>query len=244
MLDEQARQAAEATFTALVLAALTRWLRRVRDVVLAPWRLFRSQPDPTGMYSTQPQWNEEVDTLVEQLQEVARRAWEAATDAPFVSTDSFIQAQLAQTRNLLVRIPDEVYNLIFAEISDGVNAGEDIRQIAERIDNVLNTTASERWPNRARLIAVTEVNRAGNAGALAAGFQNQRIEGTPLFKRWLDSSDRRVRPTHRKADGQQVPLEQPFIVGGFPLMFPGDPTGPPEEVIGCRCSLLVVEAGD
>jgi len=58
------------------------------------------------------------------------------------------------------------------------------------------------------------------------------------------TEDHRTRPTHRTADGQRVPLAAPFQVGGFELMFPGDPAGPPQEVIQCRCSALLVEVGE
>lgn len=47
--------------------------------------------------------------------------------------------------------------------------------------------------------------------------------------------DSRVRPTHAVADGQTVPIDQPFFVGGFAMDHPGDPTAPPGEVIRCRC---------
>lgn len=58
------------------------------------------------------------------------------------------------------------------------------------------------------------------------------------------TDDTRTRPTHRVAEGQRVPVGQPFIVGGFPMMFPGDPLGPPQERINCRCVPLLVEQGE
>jgi uncharacterized protein with gpF-like domain len=58
------------------------------------------------------------------------------------------------------------------------------------------------------------------------------------------TDDSRTRETHRLADGQRVALGQPFIVGGFELAFPGDPDGPPQEVIQCRCTMLLVEPGE
>jgi hypothetical protein len=38
-------------------------------------------------------------------------------------------------------------------------------------------------------------------------------------------------------------MDQPFIVGGEALQFPGDPAGSPEMVINCRCgtSFLVID---
>lgn len=234
----------ENRISALVLQALARWLRRVLDAVLTAFRRFGIGPDPTAVYSTVPEWNDEVERIIPELLPSARIGWEEIlpdSDSSLVSTDSYIQASLAQSRNLLVRIPEEVYHLIFAEITDGVNDGEGVRDIAARVERILDATGSERWPNRATTIAVTEVNRAANAGAYAAALQAERDEGVQMTKRWLDSDDNRVRPEHREADGQEVPLGQPFIVGGFPLMMPGDPTAPPHLVVWCRCSMQIRE---
>jgi len=235
----------ERRLTALVWAALRRWLQRVLDAVMAVYRRFGITPDPTSIYSTVPEWEEEVDRIIPELVPSARLGWEDVlpdSDSSLVSTDSYVQASLAMSRNLLVRIPDEGYNLIFAEITDGVNDGEGVREIAARIERVLETTGSERWRGRAETIAVTEVNRAANAGAYAAGLQAERDEGVSMVKRWLDSDDSRVRPAHRRADGQEVLLSQPFIVDGFPMMMPGDPSAPPHLVIWCRCSMQIREA--
>jgi uncharacterized protein with gpF-like domain len=68
--------------------------------------------------------------------------------------------------------------------------------------------------------------------------------GTEYERIWLSTSDSRTRSTHRAVDGQRVALSSPFIVGGFPLAFPGDPTGPPQEIIQCRCVSLLVEKGE
>lgn len=234
----------ETRLSALVLRWLTRWLQRVLDAVLAGFRRFGIAPDPTAVYSSTPLWMEAVDDIVPELLPAARLGWNDVlpdSDSSLVSTDTYVVSALAMSRNLLVRIPDEVYNLIFAEITDGVNDGEGMRDIAARIERILDVTGSERWPSRAMTIAVTEVNRAANAGALAAAHQAERDEGRRMLKRWLDSDDRRVRPEHREADEQTVPLGQPFQVGGFPLMFPGDPTAPPHLVIWCRCSMQILE---
>lgn len=230
-----------------VINLLSEFLQRVIDAVLAAFKRFGISPDPAGVYEVQPWWNGQIDRLVDDdLEQFAEEGWQEVVrrlglDVPFVSTDSFIQAQFAITQNLLVRIPDEVYHLIFAELNDGVNDGDDPKQLAARIEAVLSMTHSERWPERARTIAVTEANRANNAGAFAAGLQSESIEGIGLRKRWLATDDRRTRPDHRHADGQLVSLRQPFMVGGWPLMYPGDPTGPPEQVIWCRCSLVVTD---
>jgi uncharacterized protein with gpF-like domain len=53
---------------------------------------------------------------------------------------------------------------------------------------------------------------------------------------WHTAEDDRVRDSHDFMDGQEVAMGQPFVSGlGNLLMYPGDPMGPPEDVINCRC---------
>lgn len=53
---------------------------------------------------------------------------------------------------------------------------------------------------------------------------------------WRTAHDKRVRDSHRAMDGQVKPEGQPFITGGGThLLYPGDPSGPADEVINCRC---------
>lgn len=223
-----------------VSGALRRWLGRARDVVMQPWRDYKMQPDPSGVFQVQSSWNDEVDSIMTVIGQISMGAWAEATDVPPVSRHAFVMSQLAQTQNLLVRIPDEVYNLIFAEITDGVNAGETVEQIAQRVDRVLSYTGSERWPNRARTIAQTETTRAYGVGTLAAGMEQSRLTGRMLQKRWDTEHDSRVRPSHREVDGETTDLGMPFYVENFPMMFPGDPLAPPELVVNCRCDLVIV----
>jgi uncharacterized protein with gpF-like domain len=236
-----ARDGDERRLFSVVKAALDRFINAARDKVMAPFRSWGGMPDPTGVFLAQDQWN--TDTILTTIGQIAMGAWSEATDVPPVSRHAFVMAQLATTQNFLVRIPDEVYNLVFAEITDGVNRGESVPAIAARVDAVLETTGSERWRNRARVIAVTETTRALGAGTTAAGLEQSRVTGRLLQKRWRTEHDDRVRPAHRAVDGVTLPLYQPFMVGGYPLMFPGDPMGPADEVVNCRCDLVIVNEG-
>lgn len=224
----------------VVRAGLDRFINAARNKVMAPFRSWGGMPDPSGVYQAQDVWTTELATIISNFNDVADQAWSQASDVPSVSRHAFVVAQLAQTQNFLVRIPDEVYNLVFAEINDGVNAGENTARIAERVDSVLATTGSERWANRARVIAITETTRAYGAGTVAAGLEQSRVTGRLLQKSWRTEHDDRVRPSHVAVDGVTLPLYQPFNVGGFPMLFPGDPLGPADEVVGCRCDMVIV----
>jgi hypothetical protein len=90
----------------------------------------------------------------------------------------------------------------------------------------------------AELVAQSGVFTAGN-GAADTGATSAGVAATRV---WLTAADSRVRPTHAAASGQEVPVGQPFIVGGYPLAYPGDPAGPASEVLGCRCVAIYMAA--
>lgn len=128
----------------------------------------------------------------------------------------------------LTTLGDEMFDEVAAQIQEGARLGEDVDAIALRVQRVVGNAL---W--RARRIARTEMTRAANNASLA----EMLFSGLEGSKRWVSNEDNRVRPTHREADGQEVPIRETFDVGGFPLLYPGDPTGPPGETINCRCDL-------
>lgn len=239
----------EASIAALVLSMYTAWLAAASAAVLAPFLLYGLPPDPNAIWSLVPRWEREVERLMTALEQIARAGWEDSArqlgvDIPFDPSDSILQDQLARTRNLMVRTPDEVYRRIINELGVAVANGEGVDAQAARVRHVLDVTGTENWPARARTVAVTEVHRAYNMGAVAAAQRIQQQEqATILIKYWVSRDDSAVRPEHRLADGQPKLVSQPFIVGGEPLMAPGDPSGSPWNVINCRCKQRFVRAG-
>lgn len=231
--EEEVRRAAE--------RGLKRWLKKAKDAVMAPWRRFKAQPNPDALRATVPEWQAEVDRILQALTPAAREGWMAA-DLPgeFDINDPYIQTNLAITKNLLVRIPNEVHARVVAAILEGVNAGEPMERIVQRVQDVLDYTGSEDWPGRAKVIAQTEVNRHFNSSMLAHGLLRERQGVGGLQKRWDTRMDGKERPAHHAADNQVRPLMQPFLVGGEELMFPVDPRGTPSNVINCRCELRLL----
>lgn len=219
---------------ARVKAAISAWVPALKRALAGP-----GLPSPASVAMVQPEWTEQLDSkIMPALETVVDHAWRWQSGEPFVSTNSFAQAQLALTRNLLVRLPDDVYNLIFSEISTGQANRESNETIASRIDQALFDTGSEWWTNRANVIARTETNRAWNAGVLAAA-QYYQAPSTRWVKVWNADLDGHERAAHRRADGQVRFLSDTFQVGGEDLRFPGDPAGRPENVINCRCTMTI-----
>jgi hypothetical protein len=144
-------------------------------------------------------------------------------------------AFLAAARNRLVGVGDHLWESARDQLAEGTRAGEGIDELAARVASAADVSEA-----RARVIARTEVVAAHNAASLA----QVRVLGDPtVVKEWLavpgpvDGCDEDTRPTHCHANGQRVRIGEPFKVGGAHLDFPGDPSGPPEEVINERCSM-------
>lgn len=99
-----------------------------------------------------------------------------------------------------------------------------------------------RPPFRREMIARTETMRASNAGAY-----NLLGRWGVEWKEWLATHDDRTRDTHiaagREYSGRgAIPMNEPFKVGGYDMMYPGDSGNgaPPREFINCRCTVLPV----
>lgn len=94
-------------------------------------------------------------------------------------------------------------------------------------------------PWQAKMLARTDLIGLANAGSYAAALSLGEMR--PVYKRWINADDEKVRPTHVEAMNQIVPLEHPFTVGDAQLLYPGDPHGPDKEVINCRCTLVYLD---
>lgn len=154
---------------------------------------------------------------------------------PGVIPDVYAEDLMVAARNRLVGIGDVLWANARQQLADGMREGESIPQLAQRV----RAAAGVSEP-RATVIARTEVISTSNGASIAQA----RSAGVPLEKQWMATDDNRTRPTHVVADGQLQPMGEPFIVGGALLDFPGDPAGPPGEVINCRCSIGFHVASD
>ncbi len=136
---------------------------------------------------------------------------------------------LAEARNRLVAVGDHLWEAARDQLTEGMAAGEDMRQLAARVQAAAGVAEP-----RAMVIARTEVIAANNAATIA---QARLVDDPTMIKEWLATPDQRTRETHHQADGQRRYIGERFQVGDAFLDFPGDPTGPPGEIIQCRCSM-------
>ena len=131
----------------------------------------------------------------------------------------------------------EMRTLTAKAIERSFNAGLSVPDTARAIRAVVN----EASPATATMLARTDLIGLANGGSYRAARAVYADEQEQVFKTWHNAHDARVRPTHSAAGGQTVPLEATFNVGGARLQYPGDPGGPPQEVINCRCTFTVAE---
>ncbi|WP_435111309.1 phage minor head protein [Nocardiopsis synnemataformans] len=132
--------------------------------------------------------------------------------------------------------PDTAFEAVRGDLAEGLDAGESIPQLRERVGAALGV---DRFGYLAERIARTEAHTATEGGSWSAHMAWADLSGEELYQLWDSTRDGRTRLTHQLAHNQIVPLGGRFLVGGASLAYPGDPTGLPQEVINCRCSTLV-----
>lgn len=137
-------------------------------------------------------------------------------------TDYLRQSGLRRVKGINETTRDK----LAATLADGIEAGESTAQLVKRMQQHLPDIQAE----RAAAIATSEAHTSMQAGS----FAQMRFGGITT-KTWITAGDEATRDSHRAQDGQTVPIDQPFRNG---LMYPGDPSGAPGEIINCRCDML------
>ena len=125
---------------------------------------------------------------------------------------------------------------ITRQITSSILQGDSIDHMADKLQR--------RIPEMNRASAVraarTATTAAQNGGRMDAMLQ-ARDMGIKQRRRWVAVKDLRTRHDHGMADGQVVDMDEPFIVGGEEMMFPGDPSASGANRYNCRCAIRTVE---
>lgn len=197
--------------------------------VAAGWAASSRPPDPAA-------WSRDAASAVAPL--LAPAALEAATrsardagsrSAPSVTSDGQAPeppeqtAATSATSTVTSMVRDAASGLAL-RLALAVAAGETV--------SVAHEAAV--W---AAGVAVHAATALVNDAADAAATLVSALTGRTLVRVWRTKKDTRVRESHELAEGQRQLPGVPFIVGGYPLMYPGDPAAPLELVAGCRCRL-------
>lgn len=139
-----------------------------------------------------------------------------------------------KTKERILREKLELWNKqkLTSALTQGILQGESIPKIAKRFRNVVQMDY-----NQSVRTARTAMTSAQNGGRLDS-FKRADKMGIQLNKQWLATIDGRTRHLHRMLMDVSVPIDEPFKVEGYELMFPADPSGAPEMVYNCRCTMV------
>lgn len=134
------------------------------------------------------------------------------------------------------RVNETTWDMLRASLGEGLQEGEPISKLEERIKAVMG----QRIRSSTETIARTEVAGASNGGIQEAWVQSGVVEG----KTWISALiPDRTRDSHVQAHGQTVPLRTNFRVGAGEGPTPGQ-IGLAEEDINCLCTMSTVLKGE
>jgi hypothetical protein len=189
------------------------------------------------------------DDLAEAGARAAGSSWQAGVsmiDEPLAAGGIRVAAILPEvdTRQLLAirsfmtdrlrDVPAELVRKINAELAFTLIGTKSSSQTVSAVEAII-----EGGRGRATTIVRTEMGRAFSMATQER--QSQAAEVLPqLKKQWRRSGKVHSRKSHDLADGQIVPVDQPFIVGGVEIMFPRDPAAPAAETINCGCTSIPI----
>jgi len=132
-------------------------------------------------------------------------------------------------------IDDTTRNIVKNLLTNILGQNLSRREQAKLFEESLNDPAFNRA--RSLVIARTEATTAANFG-INMGAESSDYE---VVKFWINTRDSRARPSHLAMTKDRIALNQPFMVGGTPMMYPGEVGAPAAEVVNCRC-VMATEA--
>lgn len=140
-----------------------------------------------------------------------------------------IQHETNLSESLYTSLGKDITDLrkkISGEISRGISTGMMYSEIARNVASYAGISK-----NNAMRITRTEAHRIQERATMDAHVK-AKSKGADIVKVWSAALDSRTRDSHRDVDGEIREVEETFSNG---LLYPGDPSGKPEEVINCRC---------
>ena len=121
---------------------------------------------------------------------------------------------------------------INSSVLQGILQGEPLNKIADRLMPIMDNNRTSAIRN-----ARTLVTGAESRGRIDS-YHELADQGIILKKVWIATGDDHTRDAHLVMDGQEVDIDENFVDGdGNELEYPADPSGEPETVYNCRCTI-------
>lgn len=187
-----------------------------------------------------------LDSADDALEPAVRRMLRYYSNRQGVGVARFARAVTDAATDIWLRVFDELWPDDTPVRDDGLDEFRrefsDLVSLTERPPKGEPTENPEAFDVRVwrvtRWASVFTVNHA-TMWAGRAALNDPDVDG--VYTEWVTMDDDRVRETHREADGQTVPIGEPFDIGGYPMLFPGDSQHAPlDEVMNCRCVLRLL----
>jgi hypothetical protein len=143
----------------------------------------------------------------------------------------------ADATNRMKDVGLTAWNNIKNNVAVAVEEGTSVENLKKLLEK--NKSFSE---YRADTIARTEVGNAllnGSWNGMAA-----LGEYGPTHKIWIAAQDDRSRETHIAVATKVLPINEPYLVGGEPMMYPHSPGASAKNVVNCRCDIGYLYPGD
>ncbi len=114
--------------------------------------------------------------------------------------------------------PEYISNILFGiPLRNAKSVPQNVRDLLSR--------------DRAARIAMNETNVIHNY------LHHMKLREAQITHTWDATLDEFTRPHHFEADGLTVPIDEPFVIAGERMMFPGDDSlgATAKNLINCRC---------
>jgi HK97 family phage portal protein len=197
--------------------------------------------------SSAPDWRERFAPVMTAVVEDAGNYWSAQTGFAFNVRNLMGEAWFSNYQLRFAQaVSETTSNTMHDIIAQGMAEGWSIPEMQAHMTQTFQQwmvgggnpedfdwLASRMPPYRTEMIARTETIGISNAGSHEL-FRSWSIE----TRSWLSTRDDRTRDDHIMAEvnGQNVPMDEEYNVGGSTCMYPGDPSLPPKQRINCRCT--------
>jgi len=161
-------------------------------------------------------------------QELAVRNYRRALETGDISNALGRQLRDRRFDSTVLRLGDKMPKEKVAQLTDRYRE----RYIKYRSETIARTEA---------LRSVNEASQEMWEQAVDDPTNESILKEETIVRKWITAKDHRVRDAHRMIpmlNSKGRGLREPFITPLGPLMFPGDPSGLPGNVIQCRCVVV------